>query len=437
MGPRRVAVAASGGRDSTALLHCTAKAAAGLGLEVVALHVHHGLQAAADDWLQQVRQQARRWGVGFDAVRLDGRPPAGLSVEAWARRERYRALGAMARSQGCSLVLLAHHRRDQAETFLLQALRGSGAKGLSAMPGTVERSGLTWARPWLDQPREAIVAYVRRHRLVHVDDTSNSDPRFARNALRLSVWPALTAAFAQAETALAAAAGHAQQAAALADEIAALDLPPLLSASALDMAAWATLPPARRRNALAAWLAQALSDPTPDSLVQRLVVELPMARSARWPAPGGELRLYRGRLQFDPQPELPVSHGQASQAIEIDLSQPGAWPLASWNGHFIVEPSLQGGAPAAQLRGLRAVARSGGERLRLARDGLPRSLKKQYQARAVPAWARAGPLLFTADHRLLFAPGLGIDAALQATAGAPQLALRWQPGPAEQGQAGP
>ncbi|MFY9514233.1 MAG: ATP-binding protein, partial [Rubrivivax sp.] len=104
-----VAVAASGGRDSTALLHATARAASALGLEVHALHVHHGLVAEADAWLQQVQTQCRRWRAAglplhFHAQRLNSQPGAGDSVEAWARRERYRALAAMAQAAGCSLV---------------------------------------------------------------------------------------------------------------------------------------------------------------------------------------------------------------------------------------------------------------------------------------------------------------------------------------------
>ena len=97
-----VAVATSGGRDSTALLHCTAKTAASLGLEVLALHVHHGLQPQADDWLRHVKRQCQRWGVAFDSRRLQTRPQAGDSIEAWARRERYAALQEMAQQGGCN-----------------------------------------------------------------------------------------------------------------------------------------------------------------------------------------------------------------------------------------------------------------------------------------------------------------------------------------------
>ena len=127
----------------------------------------------------------------------------------------------MALARGVDLVLLAHHRRDQAETFLLQALRGGGVAALSAMPKVVRRDGITWARPWLAQSREAIEAYARRHRLRWIDDESNDDDRFARNRLRRRVWPALVEAFADAEGSLADAAQRVQDAAAVVDEIAA------------------------------------------------------------------------------------------------------------------------------------------------------------------------------------------------------------------------
>ena len=128
MAPRRVAVAYSGGRDSTALLRATLEAAAPFGVEVLALHVHHGLSTAADAWLEACSAQCERWSrrgfaVGFDFRCLAGSPGRGESVEAWARIGRYRALREMALAHGATLVLLAHHRRDQAETLLLQALR--------------------------------------------------------------------------------------------------------------------------------------------------------------------------------------------------------------------------------------------------------------------------------------------------------------------------
>jgi tRNA(Ile)-lysidine synthase len=291
-----VAVAASGGRDSTALLHATVRQAQPLGVAVAALHVHHGLMPAADAWLEQVRRQARRLGAQFAFERLHGAPAPGDSVEAWARRHRYEALARLARAEGCALVLLAQHRRDQAETFLIQALRGGGAAGLAAMPRVVQRDGLTWARPWLGCPREAIDAYLRRHRLRYAEDPSNADRRFARARMR-SLWPALTAAFPDAETTLARAAQRAAADAALVAEVAEADLAALGAAGhALPVAAWGALSPARRIAVLRLWLATVLPMPVPETLVRRLGDELLGRHRARWPAGEGDLVLARGRL---------------------------------------------------------------------------------------------------------------------------------------------
>jgi tRNA(Ile)-lysidine synthase len=426
---RAVAVATSGGRDSTALLHCTLRAAEPLGIRVVALHVHHGLQAPADGWLTHVRAQARRWGADFDCRRIGQRPAAGVSIEAWARSVRYDALADMAQASGCALVLLAHHRRDQAETWLLQALRGGGAAGLSAMPRQIERGGILWCRPWLDMPREAVESYLRRHRLRFVEDPSNADPRHARNRLRAAVWPALLTAFPQAESTLAAAAGQAQAAAALAAEVLAQDLPTLLDgAGGLQTAAWLALPPARRRNALQGWLRRALGRGAPETLLIRLSAELPGSRAATWQAPGHALRLYRGVLRAVGLPAEQVASTAASPLL--DLSAPGRYPMPAWAGHWRVESVNAEGIAPSLLKQAQPARRSGGERFSLAPGAAPRSLKQQYQARGVPPWQRGGPLLFSGDGRLVWAPGLGLDARLQARAGEPQLHVAWVPDPA-------
>lgn len=420
-----VAVAVSGGRDSTALLHCTVRQARALGVDVLALHVHHGLMPQADDWLEQVRQQSRRWGAAFDCRRLQGAPGRGDSVEAWARAGRYRALAEMARAHGCSLVLLAHHRRDQAETWLLQALRGAGAAGLASMPMHVERAGIRWARPWLQMDPFAIAAYVRRHRLRHAEDPSNADPAFARSRLRQQVWPVLSAAFPGAEVALAAAASLAQEGLALAREAAEADLSMLLQGADLQLPPWQALPSARRRNALRAWLAERTGAPPPHSLLDRLLSELPVTAAAAWPAPGGVLRLYRGVLRWSPEAAVPVA--VAPTTTVLDLSRPGSYPLPQWGGRFEVLAATSGGTVAHALRSVHTRARQGGERFSQRPGAPPRSLKKQFQTCAVPAWERRGPLLDSAQGELMFVPGLGLAAAFQAPAGTPQLQLWWRP----------
>ena len=429
---RRIAVAVSGGRDSTALCHATACAAAAHApaVQVFALHVHHGLQEQADDWLAHLQRQARRWAarglpVSFDWRRLHGRPARGDSVEAWARRGRYAALAEMAHEAGIDTVLLAHHQQDQAETFLLQALRGAGSAGLAAMPATVERDGIRWLRPWLSQPARAIEHYVRRHRLAHVEDPSNRLPALARSRLRQAVMPALSEHFAHAVPGLCASAARAHEAQQCLIELARLDLAALCpDEGALLIRPWRGLSAARRGNALRVWLAKTLPHGAPQSLIERLLVELMPARPARWPLahtqPPAQLCLYDGRLSLV-STALP-SHDRR-EVQRIDLSRPGVHPVDLWRGAFRVSASDAAGLDPSRLRDCELRDRAGGEDFQRAAHAVPRSLKKQYQAARVPPWSRGGPLVYDGDQ-LLFVPGLGIDAR-QATAAPGALQLRW------------
>jgi tRNA(Ile)-lysidine synthase len=425
-GRRVVAVAFSGGRDSLALLHVTARAAAVLDLEVVALHVHHGLVPGADEWVQSAqrlcaRWHRRGWPVRLRWHKLDTSPAPGDSVEAWARRERYEALRGMATEEGASMVLLAQHRRDQAETVLLQALRGGGPKALAAMPRQAERDGMLWVRPWLSQPRGAIDAYIRRYRLRPIEDPSNEDARLARNRLRAAVWPELVAAFSDAEQALAAVAQRAAEASAALAELAASDLAATAVEGALDRAAWLRLSAARRVLVLRSWLAGVLPTGAPESLVQRLMLEWPAASTARWPADANRMLLaHRGRLRCIAARSDPVSPGVQS----IDLSAVGDFDVPTWNGRFEVRAVAAGGVSPMEMKHVALRARGGGEQFQRAPNTPPRSLKKQYQLAGFSAPERHGPLVWSGD-RLLYVPGLGIDARALAAPGQPQLTLRW------------
>lgn len=443
----RVAVAFSGGRDSLALLHVSCRVACALGLEVVAIHVHHGLMPEADAWLHAARRLVRRWRrSGWPIVlvdaRLEGKPAPGQSIEAWARIGRHGALQRLAREAGASLLLLAHHRGDQAETVLLQALRGAGPAGLAAMPAAAWRDGLRWARPWLQQPRRAIEAYVRRHRLRPLEDPSNQDPRFARNRLRGQVWPALVQAFPDAEASLAAVARRAQQADTALEELATLDLAACTTAGGdrLRVAAWRGLSPARQANALQAWWWRRTGRGAPHTLVQRLLAELPEPDAndhsagqhapRRWPAVDGDEPVFkRGLLDIlpvvSPRPSMPA--GAMPEAIQLNLASAGRHAVSAWGGAFVVEACTAQGLPAALLRAVQLRRRSGGEQFQVAPGRPPRLLKKQFQAMAVPAGPlRDGPLLWHGDQ-LLFVPGLGVDARCWAAAATPQWRLRWLP----------
>ncbi len=395
--------------------------------------MQHGLSPHADVWVAHCEAQVAGWrsrghDVSLHVARLAGRPRAGESTEAWAREARYHALTRLARTLDLDLVLLAHHRRDQAETLLLQALRGGGLAGLAAMPRSAVREGINWARPWLDRPREDIEAYLRHHRLAFVDDDSNADARLARNRLRLQVWPALQTAFPAAEAVLADTARWAQQGAEALAELAAIDLAALVDAAGtLELAAWAALSPARRVNALRTWLAARAGQAAPASLVQRLGNELAASRDGSWPCPPGHLRLHRGRLHW--QRDATTAQVPAvSRADTLSVRRAGRYRLPGWGGVLEVRRVDTGGVPLAALARLEFAERRGGERFQAGPGRPPRSLKKQYQAAGVPAWQREGPLVCSGGV-LLFVPGLGLDARALAAPGEPQASLGWRPDP--------
>jgi tRNA(Ile)-lysidine synthase len=426
-----VAVACSGGRDSVALLHAAVRGSRAWGVDVVALHVHHGLLPEADGWAAELESLCERWNVAFRLERLQGTPGRGESVEAWARRERYRALARLARDAGAGLVLLGHHLHDQAETVLLQALRGAGPAGLAAMPRVVERDGLTWARPWLARTGTEIDAYLAPLQVPVALDPSNADPRFARSRLRQAVMPGLRQAFPEVDVALAALARRAGEARAVLDEVAAADLDHVGAAAVLPLAPWRALSAARRANALRAWLARALGGSAAQTLVERLLGETADDTSRRWPVDGGRvLRSWRGQLAVVAPahasvapPSLPARQDGAFSLLRCDR-----YALAGWDGVLEVFATEQRGIAPHRLAQVFARVRAGGEQFQLQTAGTARSLKKQYQALGIAAEGRDGPLLFDATGALVFAPGLGIDARAWAAVGVPQWGLRWHAG---------
>lgn len=435
--PYRVAVAFSGGRDSVALLHATAKAlqSLGLGAEVVALHVHHGLSVHADDWLVHAQRMCATLKTQGLPVSLRWRhltlaPQAGDSVEALARRARYQALAEMAREAGADLVLLGQHRRDQAETFLLQALRGGGVRGLSAMPADTVRDGIRWVRPWLSRTREEVEAYVEHHGLHYVDDDSNEDPRYARNRLRREVWPALIAAFPGAEACLAASARRLQDVLPLVQAREQAWLQALVTVddagqATLDVARWSELSGGDRRLALVAWYRSVSGSGLPANWVERLAAELPglvyRGRACRWGALN--LALYRGRLSWLPAAHAGGEAGRASDVRRLQVCRPGAYPLPGWGTLRVFEVPAGGVAPHV-LGDIELRPRRGGEQFQAGPGRPPRCLKKQYQSAGVPPWCRGGPLLWSGGQ-LVFVPHLGIDARCLAAADGPQWGMEW------------
>lgn len=230
--PPCVAVAYSAGADSTALLLAAHRRWPG---QVVALHVHHGLQAAADRFETHAREFCARHGIPLRVARVQAAHTPGQSPEDAARQARYTALARLAEEAGAACVLLGQHADDQAETLLLALSRGAGLPGLSAMAERFERHGVVFGRPLLELPCAALRAWLQSAGHAFMDDPSNTDQRFTRNRIRALLMPAWDACFPGFRPMLARSAAHAAQAQRLLGELAAIDLahtgtPPAIAA---------------------------------------------------------------------------------------------------------------------------------------------------------------------------------------------------------------
>ena len=258
-------VAYSGGADSTALLLAAAERWPG---QVEAFHVHHGLQAAADEFVRVCESVCQQLGLVLHVIPADARHAPGESPEDAARRARYAALAASAAARGMRGLLLGQHADDQVETLLLALSRGAGLPGLSAMPARFERGGMVFYRPLLQIPSAVLREWLVRQPIEFVDDPTNTDERYTRNRIRARLLPALAQAFPQFRATFARSARHAAQAQAVLVEVAAQDLAAAGNPPALK--ALQGLSTARQANLLRHWLLQQQATPSAAQLDQLL-----------------------------------------------------------------------------------------------------------------------------------------------------------------------
>ena len=251
--PLPLAVALSGGADSTALLLACAQRWPG---QVHAIHVHHGLQSAADGFVAHCEALCARLQVPLTVCRVDARHAAGQSPEDAARQSRYAALADAALQawpgRPMAAVALAQHADDQVETLLLALSRGAGVAGLAAMPAQWQRLGLTWLRPLLQVEGAALRAWLVAREQGWIEDPTNTDQRFTRNRIRAQLLPQLQAAFPQFRDTFARSSRHCAQAAELLQEVAEADL--ALVGNPPRIAALQALSRARQGNVLRHWL---------------------------------------------------------------------------------------------------------------------------------------------------------------------------------------
>jgi len=250
--PLPLAVAYSGGADSTVLLLAAAQRWPG---QVQAIHVHHGLQEAADAFEQHCRQTCAGLGIPLQVRRVHARHLPGESPEDAARQARYHALARAARDAGLQAVLLGQHADDQVETLLLALSRGAGLPGLAAMPPVFQRDGMVFVRPLLALGARAIREWIAQQGIAVVEDPSNADTSFTRNRIRHLLLPALEQCFPQYRETFARSSRHAAQAQELLEAVAVEDLARMGGTPAIS--ALQMLPRARQANVLRHWLRSA------------------------------------------------------------------------------------------------------------------------------------------------------------------------------------
>lgn len=437
-----IAIAYSGGLDSSALLHVAHACAREHGTVLHAFHVHHGISDNADAWLAHCEQTCAALGVQFTARRVT-LTQTKSGVEAAARKLRYAALGDMAREHGVRLMLTAHHLDDQAETVLLQLLRGSGTAGLSGMdsanaaPELLGNPDLVMARPLLPVSRTELEAYVAANAISYVEDESNTHPRYARNALRHQVMPALAQAFPGFQERFARSAAHNQSAQRLLNELAVQDLAQCLDGDSIDVAKLRTMSQDRAYNMLRHWFhTRGLRMPSTAWLAE-MVTQLVEARHDAQllvTHPDCHIRRHRDRLHITPKlADLAGMRDPDDEGIIFKAGQ-----LFSWSGEAqMAFPDYGGtlyfdeaeeGFDVDWLRAQKLMIdfRKGGERLKPAHNRPTRGLKYHYQACDVPAWERGRLPIVSAGRELLFAAGIGMDCHHVQQGPGKLVKLRWQ-----------
>lgn len=373
----------SGGRDSTVLLH--ALAALECGCRLTPIHVHHGLHPQADSQAAHCLRMASRLGLRclIRTIKVPDRPEEG--VEAAARHLRYQALAEDTGPTDC--VLVAHHASDQAETFLLAALKGSGPAGLAAMP-SLRRLGAGWlGRPLLAVSDRAITAYAGRHRLDWVEDPTNLDLRFDRNFVRHELLPVLSGRF-PIESRLGVAASLQAEVIGVLDGL----LDPLLDkltgplTETLDLAGFLSHPEERRPWLLRRFIVRCGARAPRRAPLLEFLRQLVEAGAEARPAlhwDGLSLRTHQGALYLVREQEaLPMA--MSGEAFDWP---PGAENLILPDGTSLSVAQLRAAGVAA-TGGVQICFRQGGEQVRMP-DGHRRALKLLMQERGIPPWQRS------------------------------------------------
>ena len=420
--PSRYVIAFSGGLDSTVLLHALVSLRDEFGIPIVAIHVDHGLHEDSGAWSEHCKVVAEELGVDYLYRSVTVQLESGKGPEASAREARYAALHAELGYD--DWLLSAHHREDQAETLLLNLVRGSGPLGIAGIVA-IRRFGPGWlARPLLETGRDSLLNYAKSEALQWVEDPSNTDRRFDRNFLRHDVLPRLKSRWPDISARLLRSARHAGEASELLADLAEIDLESLGGRpERLPIDDLLELAAARQRNLLRhALRCLGLSTPTTMQLTRILDEVIPAREDAQpllsWP--GASVRRYRNGLYLLPEKLIESPQAMEASAGEVPLG-PGLGVLR------FVAGAAQGLSEDLLERRIRVRFRQGGEEFQPVGQLHTRKLKKLLQEEGVVPWMRDRLPLVYADEELVAVGDLWLAAAAVSE---PGVAVRWKGRPA-------
>ena len=391
-------VAYSGGCDSHALLHSLVSLRSEIKTEIKAVHINHGLSPLANEWEEHCRNTCEQLKVPYIAITVDAIAKK-TSPEEAARHARYAEWRKLLNKN--EVLLLAHHQDDQAETVLIQLLRGSGVKGLAAMPAIQNFAQGLLCRPMLGFMREEIYSYAVEHGLNWIDDPSNFDTDFDRNFLRHDVIPLLETRWSSLKKTLSRTASHQADADQLLTELAFQDWHHIHENNQINISKLLKLSVKRQRNVLRYWIADICELILPDTVhLHRILNEVVTAAEDAKPEViwgGGEIRRYQGLLYAQ---EKPLEQPAVASLIWPDIEQP--LNLNQDGLNISAKSSVGRGLSQAKLKDSEILVkfRQGGESCRPVGRGQTHQLKKLFQEWKIPPWKRASIPLIYVDGEL-------------------------------------
>ncbi|MBC3868703.1 tRNA lysidine(34) synthetase TilS [Undibacterium oligocarboniphilum] len=428
-----IAIAYSGGLDSTALLLLSKAYCQQRHIPLHAIHIHHGLSPNADAWLTHCQSMCNDYGIHFHSRKVNPENIATTGLEASAREARYRALGDVCDSLQIRHVMTAHHQDDQAETLLMQLLRGSGVAGMSGMdcfnfaPSLLGTPDLMLMRPLLAEIRESLEEWVRATGVSYISDESNSDTRFLRNALRHQVMPVLEKISPGFPKRIARTALHMRSARKLIDDLAEKDFQCCYTENVLLVPKLESLSVERANNVFRFWLARLDSKMPTTSRLNEIRKQLFEARC------DAKITVYHDNLAFHryqdriyivasisraEKEEIPQFHFRWSGESSLDFDQFGGTLFFNKTDYGLEPDWLSQQMLTLHLR-------RGGEKLKLAENRPTRDIKNHYQSMKIPFWIREKLPFVSFGGGLLFAANVGMQSSYCHFSEGNQIQLEW------------